>query len=126
MADNTGDPTLLAALSKLAPYAPGAAGAVLSMAYGDRLTLRAKALSLASGAAAVAWLAPLPIFLLNAKWPGVGTAAGPFVGFACGFLGMALFGGLTQAVTKYAGDPFKLIKFEAGGLRIGGSDQAEG
>lgn len=123
MADNPGEPLLAALLTKLGPYAPGAAGAVLSMGFGANLTLRAKAVSLAIGLSAAKWLSPVMVALLAWWAPRLAESAVGLMGFACGFLGMALFSGLAQAIAKYAGDPLRLIKFEAGGLRIGGGGE---
>jgi hypothetical protein len=127
MADNPGEPHLLAAFSKLAPYAPGVAGAIAGMAYGERLKPQGKALTLAIGLLS-AWLGGPVIFDIGravapAFFP---SSMAPLLGFMAGFFGMAMFGGLYQAVAKYAGDPLKIIKFEAGGLKVGGGDTAEG
>lgn len=124
MADNPGEPHLLAALSKIAPYMPGAAGALLSMAFGEKLTLHAKVMSLAVGISAVLWLAPALadgfLWFTGQKAPASIIA---LLGFSCGFFGMALFGGLAQALAKYAKDPLKLVKFEVGGLKVGGGGE---
>lgn len=61
MADNTGDPHLLAVLSKLAPMTPGVAGAVLSLAFGEKLTVRGKTISVVIGLASALWIAPAVI-----------------------------------------------------------------
>lgn len=42
----------------IAPYVPGFAGAILSMAFGEKLTIRGKLLSVAAGLASVLWVAP--------------------------------------------------------------------
>lgn len=128
MADNTGDPTLLAALSKLAPMTPGVAGAVLSLAFGEKLTVRGKALSVMIGLAAALWIAPAVIAILGAVWPWgkFPSELGNAITFLTGLMGMITLAGLAQAIGKYAGDPLKLIKFEMGGLRIGGSNAGEG
>jgi hypothetical protein len=124
MADNSGDPHLLAALGKLTPYMPGVAGAVLSLAFGEKLTVRGKALSVLGGFFCALWLAPALVAGVGALWPW-GKLPGEFVNafaFLTGLLGMIALAGLAQAVAKYAGDPLKLIKFEVGGLRIGGGE----
>lgn len=124
MADNSGDPQLIAVLGKLTPYAPGVAGAVLSLAFGEKLTVRGKALSVVGGLACALWLAPAIVAGLGAVWPW-GKLPGEFVSafaFLTGLFGMIVLAGLAQAAAKYAGDPLKLIKFEVGGLRIGGGE----
>lgn len=120
MADNTGGPDIVAAVTKLTPYLPGVAGAVLSMAFGEGLKWQGKALTFFVGLV-VAFLLP-PVIVE------VGRAVAPvffppsmmaLLGFTCGFFGMALFGGLYRAVGKYAGDPLKIIKIQVGPVSIG-------
>lgn len=127
MADHPGEPQLLAALNKLLPYAPGVAGAVAGMAYGEKLKPQGKAITLGVGMLS-AWLCGPVIFDIGravapAFFP---LSAAPLLGFMAGFFGMALFGGLYQAVAKYAGDPLRIIKFEAGGLKVGSDTSGEG
>lgn len=124
MADNTGDPHLVAVLSKLAPMTPGVAGAVLSLAFGEKLTVRGKALSVMGGLFCALWIAPALIAIASALWPWgkFPSELGNAITFLTGLLGMIALAGLAQAVGKYAGDPLKLIKFEVGGLRIGGGE----
>lgn len=124
MADNTGDPNLLAVLSKLAPMTPGVAGAVLSLAFGEKLTVKGKAISVGGGLACALWVAPALVALAAALWPWgkFPLELGNAITFLTGLLGMIALAGLAQAVAKYAGDPLKLIKFEVGGLRIGGGE----
>jgi hypothetical protein len=126
MADNTGDPTLVAVLSKLAPMTPGVAGAVLSLAFGEKLTVRGKTVSVVIGLASALWIAPAAIAILAALWPWgkFPSELGNAITFLTGLMGMITLAGLAQAVGKYAGDPLKLIKFEMGGLRIGGGGEA--
>ncbi|KQV66651.1 hypothetical protein [Caulobacter sp. Root343] len=124
MADNTGDPHLLAVLSKLAPMTPGVAGAVLSLAFGEKLTVRGKTISVVIGLASALWIAPAVIAVLAVLWPWgkFPVELGNAITFLTGLLGMIALAGFAQAVGKYAGDPLKLIKFEVGGLRIGGGE----
>lgn len=125
MADNPGEPHLLAALSKLAPYAPGFAGAIAGMAYGERLKPQGKVLTLLVGFLSALLGGPVIFDIGRAIAPAFfPPSMAPLLGFMTGFFGMALFGGLYQAVAKYAGDPLKIIKFEAGGLKVGGGDTA--
>lgn len=112
MADNPGEPNLLAALAKLAPLTPGIAGAVLSMAFGERLTVRGKALSVCIGLACALWLAPAVIALLGAIWPWgkIPVEVGQAVTFLTGLFGMIVLAGLVPWLTKVAGDPLALLK----------------
>ncbi|ATC25222.1 hypothetical protein [Caulobacter vibrioides] len=124
MADNSGDPHLLALLSKLAPMTPGVAGAVLSLAFGEKLTVRGKAFSVLGGFLCALWIAPAIVAGVGAVWPWGKPPAefGSAFAFLTGLFGMIVLAGLAQAAAKYAGDPLKLIKFEVGGLRIGGGE----
>lgn len=124
MADNSGDPTLVAILSKLAPMTPGVAGAVLSLAFGEKLTVRGKALSVVIGLASALWIAPAMIAIVAAVWPWgkFPSELGNAITFLTGLMGMITLAGLAQAAAKYAGDPLKLIKFEVGGFRLGGGE----
>jgi len=124
MADNSGDPQLVAVLGKLTPYVPGVAGAVLSLAFGEKLTVRGKSMSVLGGLFSALWIAPAIVAGVGAVWPW-GKLPGEFVSafaFLTGLFGMIVLAGLAQAAAKYAGDPLKLIKFEVGGLRIGGGE----
>lgn len=125
MADTPGEPHLLAVLSKLAPYAPGLAGAFAGMVYGERLKPQGKLLNLMIGAGSALLGGPVIYDIGHAIAPAFFPPSSiALLGFVAGFFGMALFGGLYQAVAKYAGDPLKIIKFEAGGLKVGGGDMA--
>lgn len=111
-------------LRLVGPYVPGLAGAVLSMAFGDKLTFRGKLLSLLAGLAAVLWVAPLLVVLAGPIWPLEGDLplqAVACISFLTGTFGMVVLSGLAQALAKYSQDPFGLVKFQAGGLSIGGA-----
>jgi len=122
MADNTGDPHLIAILGKITPYLPGVAGAIFGAAWGKGLNAWGRVFNFGVGMFSAGLLTPvvLDIGRPMAPWLFPRSMDG-LLGFACGFFGMALFGGLYQAVAKYSGDPLKIIKFEAGPLRIGGA-----
>lgn len=107
----------------LAPYTPGLAGAVLSMAFGEKLTLRGKLVSAAGGIASAWWLAPFICDLIDWLWwpgDGVPTTLANLTGFACGVFGMTFLSGLTQAIARYAKDPLALVRVQIGGATIGG------
>ena len=108
-------------LKALAPYAPGFAGAVFSMAFGEKLTIRGKLLSAAMGVASAWWFAPFACDVLDLFWPGAGLPASipPLVGFVSGLFGMILVAGLAQAVAKYSRDPLSLVRIQIGGASIG-------
>lgn len=113
----------------VAPYVPGAAGALLGMAFASNLTFQGRLLALAAGVASVLWVAPALAFAvehfvfggdpLPAKLVG-------FVGFSAGIFGMALLSGLVQALARYARDPLGLVKIEFRGVTITGGINREG
>lgn len=117
-------------LKALVPYAPGFAGAVFSMAFGEKLTIRGKLLSAAVGVASAWWLAPFICDLIDwLWWPGAGvpTTLANLVGFVCGLFGMILLAGLAQAVARYSKDPLSLVRIQIGGAIITGrADRPEG
>lgn len=124
MADNLsgGEPQLAAVLKQLAPFMPGVAGAVLSLAFGEKLTLRGKALSVVVGLASAIFIAPAMVAVTGLFWPG-GTlpqAIGSSLNFLSGLFGMIAFAGFAQAVARYAKDPLRLVRFRVGGLEVGG------
>lgn len=131
MADHPpGGPTAFAELLKaLAPYAPGFAGAVFSMAFGEKLTLRGKLLSAGMGVASALWLAPFVCGLIDWLWwpgDGVPVIVANLVGFASGLFGMILLAGLAQALARYSKDPLSLVRIQIGGAIITGRPDPEG
>ncbi len=128
MADSIVEPGGAAALVKqLAPYAPGIAGAIISMAWGENLTLRGKALAAVVGVCAVLWVAPLLTAVATLAWPwGEFPKAGSeFVGFVTGVFGFVVLSGLAQAFARYASDPLRLVKIHLGGVTITGGPNGE-
>lgn len=111
-----------------APYAPIFGGAVLSMAFGERLTIRGKLFSGGAGLAAALWVAPFLCDLADLFWPGEGLPPSvvTVIGFACGTFGMIVLSGLAQAAKKYSMDPLKLVRIQVGGVIITGGASAEG
>lgn len=125
MADNPpgGPAGFLDLLKALAPYAPGLAGAVFSMAFGEKLTIRGKLLSAAVGVASAWWLAPFVCDVIDWMWwpgDGVPLTVANLIGFICGLFGMILLAGLAQALAKYSKDPLSLVRIQFGGTTIGG------
>lgn len=109
------------ALKHLIPYAPGFAGALFSMAFGERLTLRGKLLSASAGMASAYWLAPFICDVIALWWPGSGVpiSLANLVGFTCGVFGMIFLAGLAQALAKYSKDPLSLVRIKFGPVEIG-------
>lgn len=104
------------------PFLPGFAGAMLSMAFGQRLTVRGKLLSAAVGLACVTMIAPTLCEVANLFWPGdaLPTAVVTTVGFVSGLFGMILLAGLAEAIAKYSRDPLKLVRIQIGGVTVSG------
>lgn len=123
MADTTppSPGALTDALKLVAPYAPGFAGALFSMAFGEKLTIRGKLLSALAGLASAWWVAPFICDLLDLWWPGEGvpTSLANLIGFSCGVFGMILLAGLAQAIARYSKDPLSLVRIQVGGATIG-------
>ena len=113
---------LTEALKHLAPYAPIVAGAMLSMAFGEKLTIRGKMLSAVVGLAAAFWIAPALCDVAALFWPGdkLPTSIVAVIGLACGAFGMVILAGLAQALAKYASDPLSLVRVQIGGVIIAG------
>lgn len=113
----------------IGPYVPGFAGAVLSMAFGERLTVRGKLLSAAAGFGAALWIAPALVAVAAHLWPGGGplpVQLAAFVGFVSGTFGMVLLSGLAQALARYSRDPLSLVRIQVGGVTITGGINREG
>lgn len=125
MADNPppGTGALADALRQLIPYLPGIAGAVFSMAFGEKLTIRGKVLSASVGVASAWWLAPFICDVIDwLWWPGEGVpvTVANLIGFVSGLFGMILLAGLAQALARYSKDPLSLVRIQIGGATIGG------
>ena len=114
------------ALKHLIPYAPGFAGALFSMAFGEKLTIRGKLLSASAGLASAYWLAPFICDVIDLWWPGDGVpiSLANLVGFTCGVFGMIFLAGLAQALAKYSKDPLSLVRIKFGPVEIGSGGSA--
>jgi hypothetical protein len=116
------DPQLAAIAKAILPLGPGAAGALLSLALAEQLTVRGKLLSALGGLAAAAFVAPAVTLMLNPFIPGesVPLAVANLVGFLSGTFGMIVLTGLAKALALYSSDPLKLVKVDLGAVKIGG------
>lgn len=130
MADTPTPSGALADLVRLiGPYVPGVAGALLGMAFGERLTIRGRLLAIAAGVASVLWVAPAVVvavehFLFDGRALPVQLVG--FIGFAAGTFGLVLLSGLVQALARYASDPLSLVRIQVGGVTITGGLNREG
>lgn len=109
----------------MAPYAPIVAGAMLSMAFGERLTIRGKLLSAVVGLVAAFYVTPALCDVAALFWPAevLPTSIVAVIGLACGAFGMVVLAGLAQALAKYSRDPLKLVRIQIGNTIItGGGD----
>ena len=108
-------------LRVLAPYAPGFAGAVFSMAFGENLTIRGKLLSAAGGLASAWIIGPFLCDVAALWWPGavVPTSVTNLIGFSSGIFGMVVLTGTAQALAKYSRDPLSLVRVKIGPVEIG-------
>lgn len=111
------------------PYVPGIAGALLGMAFGDRLTVRGRLLAVSAGVASVLWVAPAAVaavehFLFGGA--GLDVRLVGFIGFTSGAFGLVLLSGLMQALARYSRDPLSLVRVQIGGVTITGGLNQEG
>lgn len=102
MADNPmGEPQVAALIGKWAAYAPGIGGAILSMTWGEKLTVREKLIGVAVGLAMAFWVAPGFLVFLGHWWPQ--EVASPQVismaGAVFGLFGMTLATAVKRFVT---------------------------
>lgn len=115
-------------LKHLVPYAPGFAGALFSMAFSEKLTIRGKLLSAAAGLASAVWLAPLICDIIDLWWRGDGvpTSVATAVGFTSGVFGMIFLAGCAKALARYSKDPLSLVRIKFGPVEIGTGGAAPG
>lgn len=126
MADHPPEP-FMAGLKIVAPYVPGFAGAVLALAFLERLTLKGRVVAVVVGLAAAAFLGPAFAALADLFWPGDGGALpkeiAAAIQFLTGLLGMGCLPPFLGWTRKVAGDPLNLLKIQIGpGGAAGGQD----
>lgn len=129
MAEQTPEPNLLAALKVLAPYLPGFAGAVLALAFLEKLTPRGRIVAVAVGLASASFLGPALSALADLFWPGLMPASvDGAIKFLAGLLGMGCLPPFLSWTRKVAGDPLNLLKIQigAGGPSAGGASPGGG
>lgn len=112
MADHLpGEPQIAAALAQLASFTPGFAGAVLSLAFVENLTMRGRALTVSVGVAAAAFLAPALADAADLLWPGdMPRSVRSAIQFLVALCAMGCFPPLLAFLKRLAGDPLSLIK----------------
>lgn len=121
MSDQAPGPNLMAFLKGALPYLPGLAGAALSMAFGERLGVRGKALSLIVGVATALFVAPGFAAMISLVWPGgsIPQEVLSLIGFSSGLFGMTICAGLIEWVPKWMAK----LKVKLGPLSIEGGGE---
>ncbi|MDP2214992.1 hypothetical protein [Phenylobacterium sp.] len=116
MADNVGEPAIAAALAKLASIGPGFAGAVVSLAWVEDLTVRGRGVAVMVGLVSAIFLGPAICDLVDLFWPGEGLPAGARTGalFMTGLCAMGCLPKLLDWLKRVAGDPLSLLKVRGG------------
>lgn len=116
MADQMpGEPQVAALLAKLASFTPGFAGAVLSLAFVEKLTLRGRVITVTVGIAAAAFLAPALADAADLVWPGdMPRSVRSAIQFLVGLCAMGCIPPLLGFLKRLAGDPLSLIKRGSG------------
>lgn len=111
-----GEPQLAALLAKAATFAPGFAGAVLSLAFVEKLTMRGRMVTVLVGIAAAAFLAPALADGVDLFWPGdMPRSVRSAIQFVVGLCAMGCIPPLLGYLKKVASDPFSLVKARIGG-----------
>lgn len=106
----------LAAFAKLAgPYLPGFAGAVLALAFLERLTPRGRVVAVVVGLSAASFLGPALSAVSDLFWPGVmPREVDGAIKFLTGLLGMGCLPPFLAWMRRVAGDPLNLLKIQIG------------
>lgn len=114
MADHP-EPQIVAGLKLLSPYVPGFAGAVLALAFLDKLTSRGRVLAVVVGLASASFLGPALSAVADLFWPGAMPASvDGAIKFLAGLLGMGCLPPFLGWTRKVAGDPLNLLKIQIG------------
>ncbi len=123
MADHPPGPQAAALLKVLAPYVPGFAGAVLALAFLEKLTPRGRIVAVVVGLASASFLGPALSAVADLFWPGEmpGEVDGA-IKFLAGLCGMGCLPPLLGWLRRVAGDPFNLLRISIGpgGVTAGG------
>lgn len=122
MADHfQGEPQVAAVMAKFATFAPGFAGAVLSLAFVDRLSARGRFLTVVVGLACAAFVAPALADVAGLFWPGeMPRSVKGAIEFLTALCAMGCIPPLLDWLRRVAGDPLSLLK-----VRIGPTGDAQ-
>ena len=112
MADNIpGEPQVAAVLAKLGAFAPGFAGAVLSLAFVEALSRRGRILAVLVGCLSAMFLAPALCEIADLFWPeALPSAIRAAILFLTGLCAMGCLPQLLRWLQRLAGDPLSLLK----------------
>lgn len=116
MAENpVGEPQLAALIAKAVAFAPGFAGAVLSLAFVEALTVRGRVVAVATGLTAAAFIAPGLVALVDLVWPGdMPKEAAAAISCLTGVSAIGVLPPLLGWLKRVAGDPLSLLKVRLG------------
>ena len=115
MADHPGDTHVAFVLKHLMPCAPGFAGAVLSLAFVERLTFRGRVLAVGVGLASAVFLAPALADLADLFWPGeLPKSVRTGLEFLTGLMAMGCLPKFLEFLQRFAGDPLRMLKVSIG------------
>lgn len=118
MADHPVEPHLAAWLKVLAPYVPGFAGAVMALAFLERLTARGRMVAVVVGLGAASFLGPALGDLVDLFWPGtMPKSIGGAVMFLTGLGAMGVLPPFLGWLKRVAGDPLNLLRLPLGSPR---------
>ena len=121
MADPTlgGEPhaasSVVTLMAKAIPYAPGFAGAVLSLAFVENLTIRGRVVCVAVGLGTAVYLGPAFAAIADLVWPGdmpIRVQRG--IEFLTALSAMGCLPPLLAYIKRVAGDPLSLLKVRIG------------
>lgn len=121
MADPTmgGEPQaaadVVSLVAKAIPYAPGFAGAVLSLAFVENLTIRGRIVAVAVGLGTAMYLGPALAAVADLVWPGempIRVQRG--IEFLTALSAMGCLPPLLAWIKRVAGDPLSLLKVRIG------------
>ena len=108
-------PPLAAAAAKLLTFAPGFAGAVLSLAFVEALTARGRVVAVLVGLASAAFISPALADGADLFWPGaMPESVRSMIQFVIALCAMGCIPPLLGWLRKIAGDPLSLLKVRFG------------
>lgn len=116
MADNPmGEPQVAALIGKAVAFAPGFAGAVLSLAFLEKLTIRGRVVAVMVGLASAMFMAPGIVDFIDLAWPGqIPATFARMIQFLVSISAMGFLPQLLGWLKKIAGDPLSLLKVRFG------------